>query len=441
MKSSFIFFTACILGIALIGGACSSSSSANPTALTDTESVNPVISKFNRYASIGFYICGEFLPAIPDTNLESDTNSNAAPYYLENGIIHIPSLDEAGFLTPVRLGDIGQFIAVQDSSFIVTDDTLFLKRGEEITSFSEMAGCDGRPANLSITRWEISASGGSVLESPQVFAEDLAGVTLTKTAEAITISLIPPGSTLPPLPLSTLELIQINDVIAAGNLPTARQLELVPVRPSPPPKGLEITQNPTPCPPAESEPAIRVTQFSHFPDNCLDPLLSYTAVFETTAGDIHVELDTSTYDTTNAFFVLARYLYYDESALFRTEPLQGIIQGGAPHTNRVDDPGPGFTIPDETLTFDYAPGQLLMARNQGTNSANGQFIFSVTDNAERLEASGNVVFGKVIQGMDILRRILSLHVEDPAASEEAKFFLGGPIRPVILKRVLILTTG
>ena len=58
--------------------------------------------------------------------------------------------------------------------------------------------------------------------------------------------------------------------------------------------------------------------------------------------------------TVNNFVTLARWGYYDDTLLFRTDPSIDIIQGGSPHTNDNRDPGPGYTIPDEPA-FDVDP--------------------------------------------------------------------------------------
>jgi peptidylprolyl isomerase len=146
---------------------------------------------------------------------------------------------------------------------------------------------------------------------------------------------------------------------------------------------------------------------------CIDPASKYVATFTTTAGTIKVDLDVSrTPGTTNNFVQLAGYGYYNTSRLFRTDTSIGIIQGGAPHTNSPSDPGPGYTISDEGGKFTYQPGQLVMARTAGPNSAGSQFFFTVDDKAKALDAQGTyVVFGTVTQGLDVLQQVLATNVD------------------------------
>ena len=145
---------------------------------------------------------------------------------------------------------------------------------------------------------------------------------------------------------------------------------------------------------------------------CVDPASKYIATFDTTAGTIKVDLDlTRTPGTTNNFVQLAGYRYYDGTKLFRTDPSMGIVQGGAPHTNDATDPGPGFTISDEGGGFTYRPGQLVMARGSGPNSAGAQFFFTADEKASTLDGDGSyVVVGTVTEGLDVLQKILATNV-------------------------------
>lgn len=177
--------------------------------------------------------------------------------------------------------------------------------------------------------------------------------------------------------------------------------------------GLGDAVEPT-CPPADGvdEPQ---TQFTEAPPFCLDEDASYEAVFETDAGDIRVALDTDdTPDTVNNFVFLARHGYYDGTDLFRSNTSIDIVQGGAPHTQDNADPGPGYTIADEGDGFSYSPGDLVMARTPAPDSASAQFFFSTGPDTQLLNDQGTyVVFGSVVEGMDVLESIMDTHVDEP----------------------------
>jgi len=205
-----------------------------------------------------------------------------------------------------------------------------------------------------------------------------------------------------------------------------------PAAPEPPGPGASITGE-TPCPPAEG--AERTTSFEQAPPTCIDPTKTYTATFVTNRGEIPVELTTAlTPGAVNNFVTLARYGYYDGTAIFRTDPSIGIVQGGSPTTNTPADPGPGYTIPDEGSAFTYQPGQLVMARSQGPDSTGGQYFFAVNESVSTLDSQGNyIVIGQTDEaGLAVLQQVLDLHVQgaDPTLG-------GGPLEEVIVEDVII----
>jgi cyclophilin family peptidyl-prolyl cis-trans isomerase len=200
---------------------------------------------------------------------------------------------------------------------------------------------------------------------------------------------------------------------------------------APPVPGGKIT-GATPCPPANGS-AQRVTSFAKSPPMCIQPGKPYTATFNTNMGQVVVALDTTkTPQTANNFVVLARYHYYDGTAMFRTDTSIGIIQGGSPQTQSASDPGPGYTIKDEGSGYTYAPGDLVMARTSAPNSAGAQYFFCVTTACSALNSQGTyVVFGHVTSGLPVLQKILSLNVNTNTG-------LGGaPSKLVLVKSLTV----
>jgi cyclophilin family peptidyl-prolyl cis-trans isomerase len=173
------------------------------------------------------------------------------------------------------------------------------------------------------------------------------------------------------------------------------------------------------CPPEDGA-AERLTQFTEAPPMCLDDDATYEAVFETDAGDIRVALDTDdTPATVNNFVFLARWGYYDGTAMFRSNTGIDIIQGGAPHTQDNADPGPGYTIEDEGGPYGYQTGDLVMARTAAPDSAGAQYFFSTGPDTQLLNDQGTyVVFGRVIEGLDVLETIMATHVDTGASPGE-----------------------
>ncbi|MFT3851120.1 MAG: peptidylprolyl isomerase, partial [Ilumatobacteraceae bacterium] len=122
------------------------------------------------------------------------------------------------------------------------------------------------------------------------------------------------------------------------------------------------------------------------------------------------ELDTADVPgTVNNFVSLARFHYYDGSLIFRTDPSIDIIQGGG--TTNQDTPS--YSISDEKSGFSYVEGDLVMARTSEPDSAGSQWFFVGGPNASALDAQGTyVTFGKVTEGLDVVKAILALAGSD-----------------------------
>jgi cyclophilin family peptidyl-prolyl cis-trans isomerase len=221
---------------------------------------------------------------------------------------------------------------------------------------------------------------------------------------------------------------------AAADDTTTTVAEGQPPTPEPPGPGATI-EGETPCPEIGGAEEERTTTFAAAPPMCIDPAKTYTATFVTNRGDIPVTLDAATVPgAVNNFVVLAEYGYYDGTAIFRTDPSIGIIQGGGPTTNTPGDQGPGYTIPDEGGPFTYGPGQLVMARSAGENSTGAQYFFVVNESAAALDAQGTyLVIGQTDDaGLSVIQQVLDLHVP-----REGDTLGGGPLEEVIVEDVVI----
>ncbi|MDZ7676608.1 MAG: peptidylprolyl isomerase [Acidimicrobiales bacterium] len=209
----------------------------------------------------------------------------------------------------------------------------------------------------------------------------------------------------------------------------------------------EVQPGPTECPAADGSSERRI-DFDGPMGDCLEEGVDYQARFVTSEGDVLVDLrEDEMPNTVNNFVALARYQYYDESLMFRTDPTIDIIQGGSPHTQDPSDPGPGYTIPDEggtfatdpetgqyTGPFTYEEGQLIMARSQGPDSSSAQYFFSTGPDVSNLDSQGTyLLLGDVVEGLDVLQTIIGLHEDDPESQ-----LGGGPSRDVTVEDVEII---
>jgi cyclophilin family peptidyl-prolyl cis-trans isomerase len=132
-----------------------------------------------------------------------------------------------------------------------------------------------------------------------------------------------------------------------------------------------------------------------------DPGLRYTAVFDTTAGEIRCELFAADAPQTVGNFVgLAREGFYDGTVFHRVIK-DFMVQGGCPQGNGRG--GPGYDFADEINKHRLVRGTLAMA-NAGPNT-NGSQFFLVTAEATPWLDGHHTPFGKVVAGESALETL------------------------------------
>ena len=132
-----------------------------------------------------------------------------------------------------------------------------------------------------------------------------------------------------------------------------------------------------------------------------DPSASYTAVLETSAGEITLELWPDLAPQTVGNFVgLARQGFYDDTVFHRVIH-DFMIQGGCPKGTGTG--GPGYDFPDEINERKLVKGVLAMA-NAGPNT-NGSQFFIVTSAATPWLDGAHTGFGRVIAGEDVVEAL------------------------------------
>jgi cyclophilin family peptidyl-prolyl cis-trans isomerase len=132
-----------------------------------------------------------------------------------------------------------------------------------------------------------------------------------------------------------------------------------------------------------------------------DPSASYTAVLETSAGEITLELWPDLAPQTVGNFVgLARQGFYDDTVFHRVIH-DFMIQGGCPKGTGTG--GPGYDFPDEINERKLVKGVLAMA-NAGPNT-NGSQFFIVTSAATPWLDGAHTGFGQVIAGEDVVEAL------------------------------------
>ena len=154
-------------------------------------------------------------------------------------------------------------------------------------------------------------------------------------------------------------------------------------------------------------------------------------------GDVVMELYGDQAPIATASFVaLARCGFYDGITFHRV--LSGfVIQAGDPQTkeNRNDfqglgtgGPGYEFAIEPPADGLRYDPYVVAMANDTQTNGS--QFFIDLVDLDQALRSVGvYTIFGKVIDGTDVIDAIAEVPVSDPQ--------FGVPLTPVIIESITI----
>jgi cyclophilin family peptidyl-prolyl cis-trans isomerase len=155
---------------------------------------------------------------------------------------------------------------------------------------------------------------------------------------------------------------------------------------------------------------------------------------KTSMGTIKIELDRKNSPiTVNNFLKYVEKKHYDNTVFHRVMSTF-MIQGGG--FEKGDTPLEKDTLPpirNEAKINGLKNEQytIAMARTNAPHSATSQFFISVVDNRRSLDAGGGAgpdgyaVFGKVIEGMDVVDKIKAV----PVATKQLKSRHGGKIVP------------
>jgi cyclophilin family peptidyl-prolyl cis-trans isomerase len=179
----------------------------------------------------------------------------------------------------------------------------------------------------------------------------------------------------------------------------------------------------------EGDPELANTQqWSKPPEMTIDGSKKYSALVETNKGSFTVELLPAEAPlAVNNFVCLARAGFYDNTPIHRI--VAGfVIQGGDPTgTGRG---GPGYKFNDDPINLEYEKGTLAMA-NAGPNT-NGSQFFVVLDDLRGKLGKNYTIFGKVIDGMDVIDTLGKVQTKAGGSGEKST-----PMEPVTIEKVTI----
>lgn len=133
--------------------------------------------------------------------------------------------------------------------------------------------------------------------------------------------------------------------------------------------------------------------------------------FRTTMGDLSVELDFDKAPISAANFLqYAKDDFYTGTIFHRV--IDGfMVQGGGMDRDMGDKAGRDPIENEADNGLENAIGTLAMARTNEPHSASSQFFINVADNSflnhsgKTAQGWGYAVFGKVVEGMDVVDRI------------------------------------
>ena len=153
----------------------------------------------------------------------------------------------------------------------------------------------------------------------------------------------------------------------------------------------------------------------------------------TSLGDIVVEVDTEKAPKSAANFLqYVKAGHYNGTVFHRV--IDGfMIQGGGFTPNLQQKPTRAPIALESRNGLKNTRGTLAMARTMDPNSATAQFFINVADNPfldadNARDGNGYAVFGRVLEGMDVVDKIKSVPVGDRAGQQNV------PLQPVTLKK-------
>ena len=165
---------------------------------------------------------------------------------------------------------------------------------------------------------------------------------------------------------------------------------------------------------------------------------SPSVIFETTAGNITIQLNAE-----KAPLTVANFLQYVESGFYNGTIFHRVIgnfmiQGGGftAEMQKKSTRQPVINEADNGLTNDI--GSIAMARTSVPHSATSQFFINVADNdalnhtAKHARGWGYAVFGKVTEGMSVVEAIKQVPTGMMAGHRNV------PLEPVIIKRIYLI---
>lgn len=154
----------------------------------------------------------------------------------------------------------------------------------------------------------------------------------------------------------------------------------------------------------------------------------------TSLGDIVVELDADKAPkTVDNFLKYVKARHYD-GLIFHRVISSFMIQGGGYTPELSERPVRAPIALESRSGLSNVRGAISMARTQVPNSATSQFFINVNDNSRldqpnAADGEGYAVFGKVVEGMDVVDKIREVPTTPKGMQQNL------PVTPVVINKV------
>lgn len=160
-------------------------------------------------------------------------------------------------------------------------------------------------------------------------------------------------------------------------------------------------------------------------------------ILKTTQGDISVELDfENTPETANNFLQYVKEGYFDGTIFHRV--INGfMIQGGGFDADMKQKKTRSPIKNEAKSGSQNKRGTIAMARTSDPHSASAQFFINVNDNdflnfrSETESGFGYCVFGKVVDGMDVVDKIKAVSTTNRAGHQDV------PVNPIEVEKAIV----
>ncbi|MCA6217449.1 peptidyl-prolyl cis-trans isomerase [Ideonella sp. B7] len=168
----------------------------------------------------------------------------------------------------------------------------------------------------------------------------------------------------------------------------------------------------------------------------LTPAWAQKVKLATTEGDIVLELDhDKAPKTVDNFVQYVKSGQYNGTIFHRV--IDGFMIQGGGYTPDLKEKPTRAPIPLESRNgLRNVRGSLAMARTMVPDSATAQFYINVADNPaldqpNARDGEGYAVFGKVVQGMDVVDKIKAVATGNKAG------FANVPVQPILIKKATL----